>query len=977
MTVRHIQRSFGGGEVSPDMYGRSDDAKYISGLSTCLNFITRPQGPAENRPGLRFVRAVKDSTRKVRLLPFTFSTTQTMVLEFGHEYIRFHTQAATMLPGTPDAYHASATATLTLATTTKASTIKVDMPYTATVTMTIADQCVVGWNNHGLLDNDQIRLTTTGALPTGLTAGVLYYVRYPAASTFYLSDTKDGSYLATSGTQSGTHTGTKTTPVAGTITWEKHALPTGTPVKFTTTGTLPTGLTAGTTYYVVDVTPDTFRVAATVGGTAIATTGAQVGTHTCTATLPAPVQVGLTAHGLAAGTAVALTTTGALPTGLVAGATYYVSAPTDDAFKLADAPNGTELTASGTQSGTHTLHRAYQVGDQVAYSSRHYYCTAASQGHLPTDTAYWSIQPTDVYEIPTAYQEADLADLHTVQSNDVLTIVHPNYHPQELRRLGASDWALVDTVFGATLEPPAGVAVGVRDCTETRYTNIYCVTATVDDANHESAASAEVEVKSNLFETGCTNVIQWQAITGATGYRVYKQSGGMFGLIGSTTTELRIVDDNITPDLSVTPPRYDDTLAGSATDYPGAVSYFEQRRVFAGTTAKPQNIWMTKSGTESDMSYALPVRDDDRVAFRVAAREANTIRHVVPLTQLLLLTSGGEWRVSSGSTDVLTPTSINVRPQSYIGASNVQPCIVNNACIYGAARGGHVHELTYNWQADGFITGDLSLRAAHLFDGYQITDMAFAKAPQPIVWCVSSSGQLYGLTYLPDQQIGGWHRHATDGVFEACCVVAEGESDALYVVVRRIIDGETMRYIERLDPRRDDDLAEAYFVDCGLTYQGVPADTISGLGHLEGKTVSILADGAPHPPRTVQGGAINLDIEASTVHVGLPYRATLATLPLALEVDGAMGQGRPKAITKAWVRVATSSGVFVGPSLTRLTEAKLRTTEPYGVPPSLATGEIELVLTPDWSRDGTIVVSTDYPLPLTVVSLAADVIIGS
>lgn len=97
--IRTLQRSFSGGEISPEMFGRNDDAKYQSGLARCRNFITKPQGPAENRPGFAFVRAVKDSTKKVRLIPFTYSTTQTMVIEMGPGYFRFHTQGATLMSG--------------------------------------------------------------------------------------------------------------------------------------------------------------------------------------------------------------------------------------------------------------------------------------------------------------------------------------------------------------------------------------------------------------------------------------------------------------------------------------------------------------------------------------------------------------------------------------------------------------------------------------------------------------------------------------------------------------------------------------------------------------------------------------------------------------------------------------------------------------------------------------------------------------
>jgi hypothetical protein len=134
----------------------------------------------------------------------------------------------------------------------------------------------------------------------------------------------------------------------------------------------------------------------------------------------------------------------------------------------------------------------------------------------------------------------------------------------------------------------------------------------------------------------------------------------------------------------------------TSPQYPGAVSYFEQRRVFAGTSLQPQALWMTRSGTESDLSYSLPIKDSDRIYFSVAAREANTIRHVVPLTQLVLLTSSAEWRVSPVNSDVITPTTISVRPQSYIGSNNVQPSIINNSLVYCAARGGHVRELGYS-----------------------------------------------------------------------------------------------------------------------------------------------------------------------------------------------------------------------------------------------------------------------------------------
>lgn len=679
--VRVIQRSFGGGVLSPEMLGRIDDVKYQSGLASCRNFIIKPQGPAENRAGFAFVREVKNSTRRTRLIPFVYSITQTMVIEMGAGYFRFHTNGGTLLDG--------------------------------------------------------------------------------------------------------------------------------------------------------------------------------------------------------------------------------------------DAP----------------------------------------------------------YEIANPYAEADLFDIHYVQSADVLTLVHPNYAPRELRRMGAMDWQLSSITFSSPVGTPTGISA-TSNGKGTDYNYSYVVTALDSEGKAESAPSAAGTCTNNLFTNGGMNTIAWLAVSGASRYNVYKMQAGLYGHIGQTTGT-SLVDDNVAPDLSLTPPIYDAVFSGTG-EYPAAVSYFEQRRVFAGTINRPQNVWMTKSGTESAMSYSLPTRDDDRVSFRAAALYSSAIRHIVPLSDMLLLTSSGEWRVTSGG-GVITPSDVIVRTQSYIGASNAQPVIVANTVIYGSARGGHVRELAYNWQANGFVTGDLSLRAAHLFDNLDIVDMAYAKAPQPVVWCVSSNGTLLGLTYVPEQQIGAWHTHDTiTGKFESCAVVAEGNEDVLYVVVNRNINGNPHRYIERMGSRQFDGQEDAFFVDSGAIYKGAPITQItSGLDHLEGMTVSILADGAVHPQRIVTDGAVTLEAEASTVHIGLPITAEFHTLPLAMQLDGSFGQGRAKNVNKLWLRVYRSSGIWAGPTAEQLTEVKQRTDEPYGAPPSLKSEEIPLVLSPRWGDSGQIFVRQADPLPLMIVSMSAEVALGA
>ena len=578
------------------------------------------------------------------------------------------------------------------------------------------------------------------------------------------------------------------------------------------------------------------------------------------------------------------------------------------------------------------------------------------------------------YEVVTSYTEAYLSTLRYVQSADVLTLCSTQYPPAELKRLGALSWTLTNIVFASAMVPPTGVTATATVPTThgTAITHEYVVSSIGDSNLDESVVSASAACSNNLFDTGAFNTITWTAAAAALRYNIYKKSNGLWGYLGQASGT-SFVDDNITPDIAKTPPEANNPFAAPG-DYPGAVTYFEQRRCFAGTTNKPQNMWLTRSGTESNLTYSIPTRDADSIAFRVVARQANTVRHLVPLSNLLALTSSAEWRVTSVNTDALTPSSISVKPQSYIGAGDAQPVIVNNNVIYGAARGGHAREMAYNWQAGGYVTGDLSLRAPHLVDGLDIVDMAFSKSPYPIIWMVSSNGKLLGLTYVPEQQIGAWHQHDTDGLFESVCVVAEGSEDVLYAVIKRTINGATKRYVERMRPRAST-LVDAFHVDAGLTYNGTPATVFTGLGHLEGKIVSILNDGAVHRQLTVVGGSVTLDVAGSKVHIGLPFNSDIQTLPLALEIPG-FGQGTKKNVNKVFLRVDKSSGISAGPSFETLTAAKIRTTENYGSAPRLQTRMIEVVNRSAWGDDAQVCVRQSDPLPLTITALTLDLALG-
>ena len=325
-------------------------------------------------------------------------------------------------------------------------------------------------------------------------------------------------------------------------------------------------------------------------------------------------------------------------------------------------------------------------------------------------------------------------------------------------------------------------------------------------------------------------------------------------------------------------------------------------------------------------------------------------------------------------TDALTPDSISFKAQNAEGASSVNPVVVNSACVYAAARGGHLREMGYSYERGGFISGDLCLRAPHLFDHKTVIDLDYSKAPNPIIWSVSSDGVLVAFTYIPEQQIGAFSTIETRGSFESVTVVSEGYEDIPYVVTCRRINGQTVRFIERMHEVQSPSRAESCYVDCAGFYQGNPTKTITGLSWLEGETVSILADGYVVPDQKVVSGKVVLEDEASTVYVGLQYDSDMVTLPIHLQLnDMSYGTSHRKNITEVTLRLNESSGVSAGSSFEKLYHMQPRATELPGYPPNLRSGIYDLQIKPKWSDEGQVYIRQSLPLPLRITSITTTV----
>ncbi len=579
-----------------------------------------------------------------------------------------------------------------------------------------------------------------------------------------------------------------------------------------------------------------------------------------------------------------------------------------------------------------------------------------------------------IYQIATPYTEAQIPALGFVQSNDVMYLVHPSHAPRKLSRTDHNAWTLTTVTFAPTIAAPTGLNVSATvGSGSTPYS--YRVTAVAEETGEESLPSTADSVTNNLNTSPNRNTMSWNAVSGAEKYVVYREDNGIYAFIGDTE-QVAFVDQNIEPDRSSTPPKARNPFDG-AGDYPATATFYEQRLVFGNSTNNPQTIWMSNSANFENFNVSNPAKDDDAVTVTIYAREVNAIRHMVPLDNLIVLTSGAEWRLTGTSdTGFITPSSIERRPQSYWGSATVPPLVVGNTLLFVQDKGSKVRDLAYSFESDGYAGSNLSVLAEHLFEGHAIEEWAFAKVPYSLVWCVREDGKLLTLTYMREHEVWGWAQHETDGTVESVCAVSEGDEDAVYVIVKRTVDGRDVRYIERLRSRTFTAIEDAFFVDSGLSYSGPATTTLGGLWHLEGREVVALADGNVFRGLTVANGAITLNVAVSKAHVGLAYVTDIRTLPVDLGSREGTVQGRNKRVGKVTLRVEQSRGIFLGPSPERLTEWKQRATEGWGEAIQPFTGDVDVPILPQWTTEGDLWIRQSDPLPLTLLAAMPEVSVG-
>jgi len=563
------------------------------------------------------------------------------------------------------------------------------------------------------------------------------------------------------------------------------------------------------------------------------------------------------------------------------------------------------------------------------------------------------------YEISSPYLEAELFDIKFAQSADTMYICHPNHHPRKLTRSGHTSWSLVDDVItnGPFMDH-----------------NIETTTAT---PSHKSVGQT-----STVTFSSTTGVNANQGFLSTDVGRLLHITDGHIKITSVTSTT--VVVGVVIKDLNETGSTTDFAL-GSFSDtsgYPSCVTFFEQRLVFAATIAQPQAIFFSKSADYEnfDDNYHGTVADDDAIVYTIASNQVNAIRFLTATRTLIIGTAGGEFAADGGGTgEAITPTNILINKQSNHGAANVDGISLGNATLFLQRAKRKIRELAYNFDVDGYTAPDLTILAEHITES-GITQMAYQEEPNSIIWCVRTDGQLLGFTYQREQQVTAWHRHIIGGSFgsgnavvESVEVLPTDDSEyQVWIIVKRTINGATKRYVEYLHNLKFDTTDDTSFnyLDSQLAYDGSATTTISGLDHLEGQTVSVLANGSTHPNKVVSSGAITLERSSTKVKVGLPYVSLLQTMRIDAGANNGTSQSKTKRIYEITARLYESIGIEIGPDLNNMERIPFRSSSNAmnsGI--NVFTGDKEIEFRGNYETDGFIFVRQNQPLPLTVLSL--------
>lgn len=593
------------------------------------------------------------------------------------------------------------------------------------------------------------------------------------------------------------------------------------------------------------------------------------------------------------------------------------------------------------------------------------------------------------YEISIPFEPEDFAELRWVQNNNTLYFAHPSYAPRTLTRSSHTSWIFATPTFlGQPEEWTAANYPSLVCFFESRL--CYAATPAQPNTLWFSQTNNFEDFRLNTREVPLTN---WATCTIADGNSDGKKDG-------------KANDTFLLPKNKIFSSNDVDLVSVKGTTPGGDSRYFRyigEKRFDAGTSAD-KTITFKDSGLTGDQIESIyssagalqatyweawevgdrrsneqgDPRADDAIEITLAAAQPQSICWLLPKDRLWIGTASATWTLgASSATEGMSPDNVKASQHSNCGSAVMDPVGINSSTLFVQRGQKKLREMAYDFNTDSYVTPDKTILSDHILEG-RADRVVYVQDPDSVIYAMLADGDLRSMTYMPEQDVQGWSNVVTDGTFESIASIFGTTDDRteLWAQTVRTIDGTSKRFIEFMEgPHEGDTTADAFFVDCGVSYSGTATDIVTGADHLAGEAVQVLVDGAVHPDVVVaHDGTITLEREGTQIQAGLAYESRLVTMPLEFGSDRGTSQGKRKMLSEMTVRFWRTLGGKVGLDDSRLETIKFRSTsDDMDAPPPLFTGDKTVAVPKGWTREAKLVVVQDQPLPMTLLMMVPTV----
>ncbi len=455
----------------------------------------------------------------------------------------------------------------------------------------------------------------------------------------------------------------------------------------------------------------------------------------------------------------------------------------------------------------------------------------------------------------------------------------------------------------------------------------------------------------------------------------HKTINGELYLVHRDHPVQKIYESSPAPFAIIPPTFTGDRTFAAAGKYPGVIASYRGSLVLAATDDEPDGYFMSRAPDLSAGTYRLTdfslsaAAADDAIIGYANDGLSSAIKWIAIQRRLAIGEDFSTWQDSG---DLPTPADFYVTATGYKGSAAVQAVTMGNSIYYISKGSPQLHMLIYDNDAGGLADIELTRDHEHILKPGVVE---LSSMPEhDLLWITRSDGEL--VTVLVDTSSGslqvGCSRQvlADDGQVISACVVRTDDGDELWICTYR----NSLYCVETLTLEEDDDFEELHYLDAGIRWEGASTNTVSGLDHLDGKTVHAIANGGSMPAAVVASGAVTYDKSFTLIHVGLPFTTSVRPTKPELQINSTW-QGLKKVIEKAMLRVYQSYGGKAGQD-----DDTLRTIPMIGMDgqemgdaPAPFTGDLEVPIGGTIDTDGAPLLVQDEPFPFTVLAITTRV----